>query len=176
MNGSMPAARLEGGDGNDGVGDPDRGAAPCHSQAGDPRPGDGRHQNGEKDQQHNAGPCRSWKNLRCATKIIIRSQGWTNPSEHADNPALMARRKLRAPGWAAGTKKGAWKTHAPHFQRLRRKAWPYSSSERFPFRAAPRMSPSEAPESEEPYWATASFSSEISRALMESEILRLALS
>ena len=29
------------------------------------------------------------------------------------------------------------------------------------FRASPRMSPSDAPESDEPYWATAFFSSEI---------------
>src|SRR5690606_23387518 len=33
--------------------------------------------------------------------------------------------------------------------------------------AAPRMSPSEAPESVEPYWATASFSSAISSALID---------
>ena len=43
-------------------------------------------------------------------------------------------------------------------------------------RAAPRMSPREAPESEEPYCATASFSSLISRALIESETLRVDLS
>ena len=38
------------------------------------------------------------------------------------------------------------------------------------------MSPSEAPESDEPYCATASFSSAISRALIESPILRPDLS
>src|SRR5258708_39852365 len=43
-------------------------------------------------------------------------------------------------------------------------------------RAAPRISPSDAPESDEPYCATASFSSAISRALIETETLRLALS
>ena len=37
-----------------------------------------------------------------------------------------------------------------------------------PFSAAPRMSPSDAPESEEPYCATASFSCVISSARMES--------
>ena len=41
------------------------------------------------------------------------------------------------------------------------------------FRAAPRISPSEAPESVEPYWATASFSSAISSALIETETLRV---
>src|SRR6185312_17023273 len=46
----------------------------------------------------------------------------------------------------------------------------------FFFRAAPRISPSEAPLSEEPYCSTASFSSATSRALMERETLRLALS
>ena len=35
------------------------------------------------------------------------------------------------------------------------------------------MSPSEAPESDEPYWATAAFSSAISSALIETVILRL---
>ena len=40
------------------------------------------------------------------------------------------------------------------------------------FSAAPRMSPSEAPELVEPYWATASFSSAISSALIDSAILR----
>ena len=40
------------------------------------------------------------------------------------------------------------------------------------FRAAPRMSPSEAPESDEPYCATASFSSAISSALIDTETLR----
>jgi hypothetical protein len=38
------------------------------------------------------------------------------------------------------------------------------------------MSPSEAPESVEPYWATAAFSSAISSALIDTEILRPALS
>src|SRR5262249_30955767 len=38
--------------------------------------------------------------------------------------------------------------------------------------AAPRMSPSEAPESVEPYWATASFSSAISSALIDTPTLR----
>ena len=38
------------------------------------------------------------------------------------------------------------------------------------------MSPSEAPESEEPYWATAAFSSAISSALIDTWILRDALS
>src|ERR1700722_7496831 len=46
----------------------------------------------------------------------------------------------------------------------------------FFLRAAPRISPRLAPESEEPYCSTASFSSEISRALMESETLRVFLS
>src|SRR3569833_74328 len=46
----------------------------------------------------------------------------------------------------------------------------------FFLRAAPRMSPRLAPLSEEPYCSPASFSSEISRALMERETLRLALS
>ena len=40
------------------------------------------------------------------------------------------------------------------------------------FSAAPRMSPSEAPELAEPYWAIASFSSATSSALMETAILR----
>src|SRR5690606_34280677 len=44
------------------------------------------------------------------------------------------------------------------------------------FSAAPRISPSEAPESVEPYWATASFSSAISSALIETVILRVFLS
>ena len=39
--------------------------------------------------------------------------------------------------------------------------------------AAPRMSPSEAPESDEPYCATAAFSSAISSALIETVTLRL---
>jgi hypothetical protein len=38
--------------------------------------------------------------------------------------------------------------------------------------AAPKMSPSEAPLSVEPYWATASFSSAISSALIETCSLR----
>src|SRR5215469_10202717 len=42
--------------------------------------------------------------------------------------------------------------------------------------AAPRMSPREAPESDEPNCATASFSSATSRALIEAETLRVALS
>lgn len=42
--------------------------------------------------------------------------------------------------------------------------------------AAPRMSPSEAPESDDPYCATASFSSAISRALIDTETFRLDLS
>src|SRR5580700_6798961 len=42
--------------------------------------------------------------------------------------------------------------------------------------AAPRMSPSDAPESDEPYCATASFSSEISRALIDRPTLRVVLS
>ena len=44
------------------------------------------------------------------------------------------------------------------------------------FSAAPRMSPSEAPESVEPYWATASFSSAISSALIDTVSLRVFLS
>src|SRR5258706_13245667 len=56
----------------------------------------------------------------------------------------------------------------------------YSSSSPFFFcareRAAPRMSPRLAPESDEPYCATASFSSATSRALIERPILRPALS
>ena len=44
------------------------------------------------------------------------------------------------------------------------------------FSAAPRMSPSEAPESVEPYWATASFSSAISSALIDTCSLRVFLS
>src|SRR5258706_11511918 len=46
----------------------------------------------------------------------------------------------------------------------------------FFFRAAPRISPRLAPLSDEPNCATASFSSEISRALMESETFRLPFS
>src|SRR6188474_3067612 len=39
--------------------------------------------------------------------------------------------------------------------------------------AVPRISPKVAPESEEPYWAMASFSSAISSALIETEISRV---
>jgi hypothetical protein len=46
----------------------------------------------------------------------------------------------------------------------------------FSRRAAPRMSPSEAPESEEPNCSMASFSSAISSALTDSETRRAALS
>jgi len=44
------------------------------------------------------------------------------------------------------------------------------------FSAAPRMSPSDAPESEEPYCWTASFSSAISRALIDRPSLRFLVS
>ncbi|MFT7523183.1 MAG: hypothetical protein ACI92A_001040 [Candidatus Paceibacteria bacterium] len=44
------------------------------------------------------------------------------------------------------------------------------------FSAAPRISPSEAPESDDPYCSTASFSSAISRALIERPRRREALS
>ncbi len=40
-------------------------------------------------------------------------------------------------------------------------------------RAAPRISPSEAPESEDPYWAMASFSSATSSALIDTATLRV---
>src|ERR1700724_2652476 len=54
----------------------------------------------------------------------------------------------------------------------------FSSSDFSPFSlaglsAVPRMSPSVAPESEEPYWAIASFSSATSSALMDTVILWL---
>src|SRR6516162_6072274 len=51
----------------------------------------------------------------------------------------------------------------------------YLSPPRF-LSAVPRMSPSVAPESEEPYWAMASFSSATSSALMETCTLRAFLS
>ena len=42
-----------------------------------------------------------------------------------------------------------------------------------PFSAAPKMSPNDAPESDEPYCSTASFSSAISRALIDTPNLRV---
>lgn len=55
-------------------------------------------------------------------------------------------------------------------------AQPYSLVWAFSRRAAPRMSPSEAPESEDPNFSMASFSSIISRALIETATRRAALS
>src|SRR6185312_5194745 len=78
-------------------------------------------------------------------------------------------------GGQMGAKKGRTATCAPQYLAKSNEA--YSSSFFvFFFSAAPRMSPRAAPESDEPNCATASFSSATSRALIEAETLRLALS
>src|SRR5690242_5494802 len=103
-----------------------------------------------------------------------RKDGEAGGQDGSDTPEAQ-----RAPEPAPGGNGVSVEGHL--FSPIRRIAADHSRPEASPLalaldRAAPRMSPSEAPESEEPYWATAAFSSAISSALIETWILRAPLS